>query len=1001
MADLNKLKLWVHQKDAIEKASIYLNAPPNGKSFLLKLPTGSGKTGIMATIARFSFPSKNILIVVPSIALRKQLFDHISNKFWDTIGFDKSELASKEIHELLPSTLGTIKDDIKDKPFILLCVVNTLHIIRKENPVNYTFLKDKVDFIIFDEGHREPAYSWANAVRSLEKQILLFTATPFRNDLRLFNVDKENYYPLFHVDAVNSKVIRDIEVNLNPVTLTDLDKSLKETILKIERDKKKFLESEKIEPKVLIRCKNEETIRRVVEIIKKEGKRVLGVHENFNNKSNLFDEVPDSAIIDKHEYVVHQNKLIEGIDYPEFLILVVVDSFGNERSLIQQIGRITRNPKQNDVKKSIIYSTHPLEIKNTWDKYLNYDNNINEYGKLYDPSDIYQSNPNIRWTYFNKSFKNISRLEQLDPSKIIIPKRAIIRENFSKINHETSIDLIEEDLAKYDILIFNTFRLPNTGYLIFHETYTNSPFLKDEAYIENKLGVIIFYLIDDYIYYYSSDGITPECLINRFHSINQEKLVNTLKHKQRLTRINLINSDIGTYNIRSRNISSFSLENAPPSLSDHNYVATLTEAVVNNSIGQQSRRYVGISRSKVSDYGSDYIEIPDYYKWLRDINSLLNSTASYSLKYLKRFAQQIIPPADPTPIHILLDIDQDDISSFLVNGKEKFEFLDISSEIVKGKFDISVIHRGVTKIYTCTIDFDSASKKYKIYSSALGSLIYNPTSSENIIGFINKNQLFRIITNNCASFFSFGSFYSPKLNLNKRKDDLDILSLFVQIKDLQSIESEKGDNVKLLPLATTWHKHTLFGLIARSGKGYLDEKLLNNYLNFEYLVCDDLNKENADFIGINKTKGIITLIHAKGKKAILSASSFQEVCGQAVKNLDLFSPFYEKKPETNFKKWNNPWNNSKIGKVNNRMLKGGLTGEKFWELFEEMVRNPSTKKSVYIITGNMFSKAELEKELNKKNIRDLKPEVIQLVYLIRTTWSSVSSVGADLKIFCY
>ena len=1001
MADLNKLKLWMHQKEAIEKASIYLNSPPNGKSFLLKLPTGSGKTGIMATIARFSFPSKNILIVVPSIALRKQLFEHISSKFWDTIGFDKDELAAKEIHELLPSTLVTIKDDIKDKSFILLCVVNTLHLIRKENPANYIFLKDKVNFIIFDEGHREPAYSWANAVRSLEKQILLFTATPFRNDLRLFNVDKENYYPLFHVDAINSKIIRDIEINLNAVILTDLDKSLKETIVKIEKDKKIFLASEKIEPKVLIRCKNEETIRRVVEIIKKEGKQVLGVHENFDNKSNLFDEVPNSATIDKYEYVVHQNKLIEGIDYPGFVILVVIDSFGNERSLIQQIGRITRNPKQNDVKKSIIYSTHPLEIKNTWAKYLNYDNNINEYGKLYDPSDIYQANPNIRWSYFNKSFKNISRLEQLDPSKIIIPKRAIIRENVSKINYETSIDLIEEDLAKFDILIFNTFRLPNSGYLIFHETFTNSPFLKDEAYIENKLGVILFYLIDDYIYYFSSDGITPECLISRFQSISQEKLINTLKHKKRLTRINLINSDIGTYNIRSRNISSFSLENAPPTLSDHNYVATLTEAVVNNSIGLQSRRYVGISRSKVSDYGSEYIEISDYYKWLQDINSLLNSATAYSLNYLKRFAQEINPPSDTIPIHILLDIDQDDIAAFLVNGKDKFGFLDISSEVIKNKFEVSVVHRGATKIFSCTIDYDAATKKYKVHSNDLGSLIYNPSTSENIISFINKNQLLRLITKDCIAFYSFGSFYTPKLNLNKRKDDLDILSLFIPIKDLKLIESEKGNKVSLPPSATLWNKNTLFGIISRCGNGYIDQKELVKYLDFEYLVCDDLNKENADFIGINKSKNTIALIHAKGKEAILSASSFQEICGQAVKNLDLLSPFYEKKPESNFKKWNDPWKNSKIGTVKNRMLKGGLSGVKFWDLYEEMIRNPSTRKSVYLITGNMFSKAELENELNKKNIKDVKPEVIQLVYLIRTTWSSVSSVGADLKIFCY
>ncbi len=205
MIDINSLKLWPHQRDALDKSTSYLNAPKNDKSFLLKLPTGSGKTGIMATLTRVSFSSSNFLIVVPSIALRKQLLEHISTKFWNDISFDKDELDIKEIHELLPSTLDAIKGTIEVHPFILICVVNSLHLIRKENPDNYKFLKDKVDFVIFDEGHKEPAYSWANAVRLLGKQILLFTATPFRNDLRLFNVDKENYYSLFHLDAINCK----------------------------------------------------------------------------------------------------------------------------------------------------------------------------------------------------------------------------------------------------------------------------------------------------------------------------------------------------------------------------------------------------------------------------------------------------------------------------------------------------------------------------------------------------------------------------------------------------------------------------------------------------------------------------------------------------------------------------------------------------------------------------------------------------------------------------
>jgi superfamily II DNA or RNA helicase len=39
-----------------------------------------------------------------------------------------------------------------------------------------------VDLVIVDEGHHEPAFSWAQAVRTLKKPTVVFSATPYRND---------------------------------------------------------------------------------------------------------------------------------------------------------------------------------------------------------------------------------------------------------------------------------------------------------------------------------------------------------------------------------------------------------------------------------------------------------------------------------------------------------------------------------------------------------------------------------------------------------------------------------------------------------------------------------------------------------------------------------------------------------------------------------------------------------------------------------------------------
>src|SRR5665648_569645 len=83
---ISKCSLWSHQKKAIYAALSYINDYRNkntNKSCLIHMPTGSGKTGIIAVIARCIPPLKNILVITPRINLRDQLFKDIDSRFFD------------------------------------------------------------------------------------------------------------------------------------------------------------------------------------------------------------------------------------------------------------------------------------------------------------------------------------------------------------------------------------------------------------------------------------------------------------------------------------------------------------------------------------------------------------------------------------------------------------------------------------------------------------------------------------------------------------------------------------------------------------------------------------------------------------------------------------------------------------------------------------------------------------------------------------------------------
>jgi hypothetical protein len=75
-------------------------------------------------------------------------------------------------------------------------------------------LNGSVGTIIFDEGHREPAPLWPAVVREFNVPTLLFSATPFRGDLKVFNVDDAHIHFLSFEDAVARALIQRSRIRL-------------------------------------------------------------------------------------------------------------------------------------------------------------------------------------------------------------------------------------------------------------------------------------------------------------------------------------------------------------------------------------------------------------------------------------------------------------------------------------------------------------------------------------------------------------------------------------------------------------------------------------------------------------------------------------------------------------------------------------------------------------------------------------------------------------------
>jgi type I site-specific restriction endonuclease len=73
-------------------------------------------------------------------------------------------------------------------------------------------LYGSIGTIVFDEGHREPAPLWDKVVRGFAVPTVLFSATPFRGDLKIFNVDEKHIHFLAFQKAVEDSLVRGVNI---------------------------------------------------------------------------------------------------------------------------------------------------------------------------------------------------------------------------------------------------------------------------------------------------------------------------------------------------------------------------------------------------------------------------------------------------------------------------------------------------------------------------------------------------------------------------------------------------------------------------------------------------------------------------------------------------------------------------------------------------------------------------------------------------------------------
>jgi hypothetical protein len=260
-------------------------------------------------------------------------------------------------------------------------------------------------------------------------------------------------------------------------------------------------------------------------------------------------------------------------------------------------------------------------------------------------------------------------------------------------------------------------------------------------------------------------------------------------------------------------------------------------------------------------------------------------------------------------------------------------------------------------------------------------LIYSNGTEIPIIDYINQSNQFLINFDNLDMIYTNRKlFKDTKLlgNINH------FLKIFKPYPELINVLSEKGS---LNITSTTFDSDSIFGFVENEFKN-----------ECKYLICDDLNKEWADHIGISDDK--IMFIHSKHKDAKYSASAFQDIVGQAQKNLGNMSP-QDFQLESKLTFWEKKYSNDNVDSNISRLRKGSSVSNAITQ-FKQTIKNPNVNREVYLVL-NFISKSGLDYKLNQLingEIFQERNEIIQILWFISSLISSCQEIGVDVFICC-
>ena len=826
------------------------------ESAIIVMPTETGKTETMLAFLVANV-CKKVFVIVPSDALRSQT----CRKF-KKLGLLKDlGVVPYDIKMPIVSMIKNALDDLEWKKIIdeSNVIITTMASAEKISPQIRSYLREKISFLFVDEAHHSKAQTWDAFIKVFPpKNVVMFTATPFRNDGQklsgkvIFNFSLRKAQEQGYYQKINN-------YQITKYSEEEADKAIAaKAVSVLESDL-----AQGFDHIIMARCKSKTRAEQVYKVYKHYDKySPVVVYSGMPGAYAILKAIKEK----KHRIIICVNMLGEGYDLPQLKIAAIHDERQSLAVTLQFIGRFTRT---NDIKLgtasfiiNIAYPPLKEEINSLYQMDADWNYIL---PRLNDEAATQKQSLSSFLSDFHGDLKDEISLEDIRP--------ALSAEIFITNSTTTSFGNWKKALnnsKQYDYILHSK---SNDTLVIVLGKKTNVLWGDTQTVQNLNWEIIVVYFDAQYrrIYLNSSIKLNGESFLKHLFSnpikYQDDKMFRVFSDVLRLRLFN-----VGARLPKGKDISYQSYYGS--SVQDGLDLLTQGRLQKNNifGVGYRNGHLTSIGCScKGKVWSRERADLQHYQEWCKEVGRIIsderidpNIVLQNTLKFEKM-------SSFPNVVPISMDWNPEIYEHYALMLKLgdnilSFDELDLTIE------EDTTIGKDILFSFR----YEDSYCKYKItinnqkiiYTKISGSEIkfYKGNLDESLEEFLEDSPMTIFYADDSVSYGV--NYCKPKRHADEIPEGL-ITTLSWENVDL-SKESQHS-----APYETD------------SIQYYMSQNLWNQY---EYLIDDDGSGEIADLVGINNSERVIdiTLFHlkfAKGGKISKSIENLYQVCGQAQKSV--------------------------------------------------------------------------------------------------------------------